>query len=56
MIEDENGVQTNVFNWIDLESSFFQLQVGDNELEYNSNNDSTKSRVIISYKNRYVGV
>ena len=56
VIEDENGVQTNVFNWIDLESSFFQLQVGDNELEYNSNNDSTKSRVIISYKNRYLSV
>ncbi|ADU95283.1 phage tail family protein [Geobacillus sp. Y412MC52] len=56
VIEDKNGVQTNVFNWIDLESSFFQLQVGDNELEYNSNNDSTKSRVVIAFRNRYVGV
>jgi hypothetical protein len=53
-IEDEQGNRTNVFNWIDLESSFFQLIQGENEIEYNSNNDSTKSRVIISYKNRYI--
>lgn len=56
VIEEEDGNRTNVFNWIDLSSSFFQFVVGNNEIEYNSNNDSQKSKVMISYKNRYIGV
>lgn len=52
----EDGSKENAFHFIDLASTFFQLQIGDNELEYNSNNDSTKTRVTIKYKNRYVGV
>ncbi|MGV3139724.1 phage tail family protein [Brevibacillus agri] len=55
-IVHEDGSTENAFNFIDLESTFFQLQVGENELEYNSNNDSTKTRVTIKYRNRYVGV
>jgi hypothetical protein len=51
-----DGSTTNAFNWIDLDSTFFQLVLGDNEIEYNSNNDSTKSRVVISFKNRFLGV
>lgn len=51
-----DGSRENVFNWIDLSSSFFQLQTGDNELEYTSNNDSYVSSVLIKYRNRYVGV
>jgi phage-related protein len=51
-----DGTRTNVFNWIDLSSTFFQIQVGDNELEYNSNNESSLSKVIVKYSNRYVGV
>ncbi|WP_412102366.1 phage distal tail protein [Paenibacillus larvae] len=46
----------NAFHYIDLASSFFQLVVGKNILEYNSGNDSSKTKVIVSYKNRYVGV
>lgn len=52
----EDGSKENAFHYIDLASTFFQLQVGDNELEYNSNNDSTKTRVTVKYRNRYVGV
>ena len=51
-----DGSRENVFNWIDLSSSFFQLLTGDNELEYTSNNDSYISSVLIKYRNRYVGV
>lgn len=51
-----DGTKENAFHYLDLVSTFFQLQTGENELEYNSNNDSTKTKVTIKYKNRYVGV
>lgn len=53
---ETNGDRVNAFNWIDLQSEFFQLITGENILEYNSNNDSKKTRVVVRYKNRYVGV
>ncbi|MEV2913193.1 phage tail family protein [Paenibacillus larvae] len=51
-----SGRVENAFHYIDLASSFFQLVPGPNTLEYNSNNDSSKTRVTVMYKNRYVGV
>lgn len=46
----------NVFNWIDLDSSFWQLQPGDNIIEYTSDVPVEPAAVLISYRNRYVGV
>ena len=46
----------NVFNWIDLGSSFWQLDVGDNVIEYSSYDPVEPAAVSISYRNRYVGV
>lgn len=56
IIKDNEGNETNVFNWIDLESTLFSLQVGDNVLEYTSDDEVDKARIFIKYKNRYVGV
>lgn len=53
---DNEGNRTNVFNWIDLESSFWNLINGDNLVEYRSEDDNTKARVKITFKNRYVGI
>ena len=55
-IVDIDGVETNAFNWIDLESTFWQLQQGDNLIEYGSNDDNSKAKVEIAYQNRYVAV
>ena len=55
-IQRANGESENAFNYIDLASSFFQLELGDNLIEYSSNNDSTLTRVRVSYRNRYVGI
>lgn len=55
-IRDNEGVETNVLNWIDLDSTFINLEVGDNAIEYTSDDDVFKARVFIKYKNRYVGV
>lgn len=55
-IEDGAGNRTNVFNWIDLDSTFWQLQVGDNIIEYSSDNQVEPAEVYIKYRNRYVGI
>lgn len=46
----------NAFHYIDLDSTFWQLQPGDNILSYTSNNDSINTKVIVRWKNRYVGL
>jgi hypothetical protein len=46
----------NAFHFIDLDSVFWSLVQGENILSYESNNDSIKTRVIVKWKNRYLGV
>ncbi len=46
----------NAFHWIDLNSTFWQLQPGDNIVEYSSDEPTEPAAVVISYRNRYVGV
>ena len=46
----------NAFHYIDLDSIFWQLRPGENILSYQSNNDSIKTKVLIKWKNRYVGL
>lgn len=46
----------NAFHYIDLDSVFWQLLPGDNILSYQSNNDSIKTRVLVKWKNRYIGL
>lgn len=53
---ERNGVRNNAFNYIDLDSTFFQLKVGDNMIEYTTDNDLEPQSVEIRYRNRYLGV
>lgn len=46
----------NAFNWIDLDSVFWQLQPGDNVIEYTSDDEVEDATVKVIYKNRYLGV
>lgn len=46
----------NVFNWIDLGSYFWELEPGDNIVEYTSDDEVEPAAVKLTYKNRYVGV
>ena len=55
-IEDADGVRTNAFNWLDLESTFFQLVTGDNEIEYTSDSGIEQSTVQIKWRKRYLGI
>ena len=52
---ERNGVRTNAFNYIDLDSTFFNLSVGDNLIEYSTQSLEPRG-VSIKYYNRYLGV
>lgn len=56
-VVNADGTRTNVFHWIDLGSTFFQLQPGQNVLKYGSDNDSDQqaATVTVYWHNKYVG-
>lgn len=52
---EKNG--QNAFNILDLpDSTFFNLQVGDNVIEFTTEDVSDNANAKISYRNRYLGV
>ncbi|WP_040194756.1 phage distal tail protein [Clostridium culturomicium] len=53
---ERNGMRQNAFHYIDLDSTFFQLQPGDNMIEYTTDNELEPQSVEIRYRNRYIGV
>ncbi len=56
VVNNENGEKESAFHWIDLESVFWQLQVGDNELEYRADEGQDDAVVVIRWRKRFVGV
>lgn len=52
----KNGVASNAFNWIDLDSTFLQLEVGDNLFRYDSDEGVDSLEVSIWYTPQYLGV
>jgi hypothetical protein len=51
---EQNGV--NVFNYIDIDSTFFDLEVGDNIIELTTDDVNDNASIKITYYNRYIGV
>ena len=51
-----NGVTTNIFNYIDFQSTFLQLDVGDNLFRYNADTNLDNLEVSIYYQPHYLGV
>ncbi|MDX8367862.1 phage tail family protein [Cytobacillus sp. IB215665] len=49
-----DGVTTNANGYMDLASEFFQLEVGENKINFIT--EGGKPEVYIEYKNRYLGV
>lgn len=52
---ERNGIRTNAFNYIDLDSTFFSLKTGDNLIEYSTQSLEPKG-VSIKYSQKYLGV
>jgi hypothetical protein len=53
---NKNGVVSNAFNWIDLNSTFLQLEPGDNLFRYDADNGIDNLEVSIYYTPQYLGV
>ncbi|MGE7946468.1 phage tail family protein [Lysinibacillus sp. NPDC093688] len=51
-----NGARRDVTNWLDLDSIFFKLQLGENDINYTADNDVQGAVVNISYHKRYNAV
>lgn len=51
-----NGTITNVFNWIDLQSDFLQLKMGDNLLRYDAEQGLDNLEMAVYYRPLYLGV
>lgn len=49
-----DGTERNVFNWIDLESTFFNLVLGENEIVYTAESDIQGAEVNIYWQKQYV--
>lgn len=56
IFEDENGIQEDVFHWIDLDSTFFKLALGENEISCMCVSSNLSKEFEIMYKKQYVGV
>ena len=52
---NKNGVVSNAFNWIDLDSTFLQLDVGDNLLRYDASSGLANLEVSIWHNSQYLG-
>jgi len=52
----ETKERVNAFGWIDLGSTFFQLEPGNNLISYSADSGQETARVWIRWRNRYVGV
>lgn len=55
-IEDSLGNRTNAFNWIDLNSTFFQLVPGTNVIKCDSDEGTNEAKISIQWRNRYIGI
>lgn len=56
VIFDNGSTQTNAFNLIDLNSTFFQLRTGLNTLNYTADTGIETASVRVVWKNKYIGV
>ena len=56
-ISRSGGEKENAFDLIDLDSDFFDLEVGENVIEFKVDNAETLNQEVqLSYRNRFVGV
>jgi hypothetical protein len=56
VIFDNGNEQVNAFGQIDLHSTFWQMQVGDNSIVYTADHGIDTASMNISFKERFIGV
>lgn len=53
---EKSGIKSNAFNYVDIESTFLQLDIGDNMLRYNADEGLDNLSISIYYTPQYLGV
>lgn len=53
---EEDGVRKDASTMMSYDSRFWNLQVGDNVIEYGSDNKLQENNVVVRYRNRYLGI
>ena len=56
IVSELDGITTNIMNYLDLNSTFLQLEVGDNLFRYDADDNLSQLEVNIRYTQRYLGV
>ena len=51
-----DGEETDYFRYMDIDSTFMQLDIGENVFRYGADGDTTTLEVTIYYNNKYLGV
>ena len=51
-----DGEEIDYFHYMDVDSTFMQLDIGENVFRYGADSDSTTLEVTIRYNNKYLGV
>ena len=54
IFEDSTGNQFNAYNSIDIDSTFWDLEIGENDISFIT--DAGSPDVFVTYRNRFVGV
>ena len=53
---ESGGIEKDAFHYIDPQSSFFQLQPGENLLRYSSEDETEPTQVLVRFRELYAGV
>ena len=51
-----NGIKTDYFRFVDVDSTFMQLAIGDNNFRYDAEGGVNAMEVSIFYNKEYLGV
>lgn len=50
------GVETNIYRYMDVDSTFLQLDIGDNIFRYDADSGLTNLEVTVNFSQKYLGV
>ena len=51
-----NGQETNIYRYMDVDSTFLQLDIGDNIFRYDADSGLSNLEVTVYYAQKYLGV
>jgi hypothetical protein len=56
IILTRNGVETNIYRYMDVDSTFLQLDIGDNIFRYDADDGLSNLEVTVYFSQKYLGV